>query len=80
MTPDWLDPPGSRSPDRRCADQLSDRSVISDDLTECRRYLSLADDEEGVSSGSLSDDELSIFIMSLNRQKGASDWTIHRQP
>lgn len=77
MTADWLDPLGSRSPDRRRDDQLSDRSVISDDLTECRRYLSLADDEESVSSGSLSDDELSIFIMSLNRQRGASNWTVH---
>lgn len=28
-------------------------------------YLSLADDEEGVSSGSLSDDVLSVFIMGL---------------
>lgn len=32
-------------------------------------YLSLADDEEGVSSGSLSDDVLPVVIMSLNRQK-----------
>lgn len=31
-------------------------------------YLAVADDEEGVSSRSLSDDVISIFIMSLKTQ------------
>ena len=32
-------------------------------------YLPLADDEEGVSPGSLSDDVLSIFIMGLDKKQ-----------
>lgn len=41
--------------------------------TGCLCYLPLADDEEGVSSGTLSDDVLAIFIMSLNTHKGESE-------
>lgn len=34
-----------------------------------RSYLSFTDDEEGVSSATLSDDVFSIFIMCLSRKK-----------
>lgn len=36
-------------------------------------HLSFADDEEGVSSGSLSNDVLSIFIMCLTGEKATEE-------
>lgn len=40
-----------------------------DTVERSLRYLALADDKEGVSSGALSDDVVSTLIMSLNGQR-----------
>lgn len=65
LAPDWPDPPGSHSPVSR-ADGQSRSGVLQLMGSVC--YLAVADDEEGVSSCPLSDDEISIFIMSLKTQ------------
>lgn len=44
------------------------RSAGVSELMGCVCYLAVADDEEGVSSRSLSDDVISIFVMSLETQ------------
>lgn len=66
LAPDWPDLPGSHSP----VPGVDGQSESAGDSQPMRHicYLAVADDEEGVSSRSLSDDIISIFIMSLKTQ------------
>lgn len=80
LAPDCLDPLGSHSPVSR-VDSQSESAVVSQVIGRVC-YLSVADDEERVSSRSLSDDVIAILIVSLKTQGSVwleDSWCIHRR-
>lgn len=66
LAPDWLDPLGSHSPVSRVDSQSESAAVLQVIRRVC--YLAVADDEERVTSRSLSDDVIAIVIVSLKTQ------------